>query len=191
MSPDAAKPSLPEHIDQNVETIVALQKREWEHISPWQRRVERVGRFIARPGYIVGLLLLTAAWIALNLALPLLGRPTYDPFPFPLLDGVLTLCALLTSTVVLIAQGRQSKLEQQHTHLNLQVTLLTEQKVSKLIRLLEELRHDLPMVRDRHDAQASLLQEAADTEQVLSAIEEGGLTRENPDPPAPGQTHRR
>jgi uncharacterized membrane protein len=185
MSPDTAKPPLPEHIDQNVESMVALKKREWEHISPWQRRVERVSRFVARPSYVVGLLLLTAAWIALNLIFPLIGRAGFDPFPFPLLDGVLTLCALLTSTVVLIAQGSQSKLEQQHTHLDLQVTLLTEQKVSKLIRLLEELRHDLPMVRDRHDPQASALQEATDTEQVLSAIEQGGLTRENPDPASP------
>ena len=112
MSPAAAKPPLSEQIDQNVESMIALQQRDWEHVSPWQRRVERVGRFVARPSYVVGLLLLTAAWIVLNLVFPMVGRAAFDPFPFPLLDGVLTLCALLTSTVVLIAQGRQSKLEQ-------------------------------------------------------------------------------
>jgi uncharacterized membrane protein len=177
---EAERQPLPDHIDQNIDSVVGIQKREWEHMSLWQRRVERIGRFAARPSYIVGLLLLTGAWIVLNVGLPLVGRASFDPFPFPLLDGVLTLCALLTSTVVLIAQGRQAKLEQQHTHLDLQVTLLTEQKVSKLIRLLEELRHDLPNVRDRHDPQASVLQEAADTQQVLTAIEQGGLTSANP-----------
>jgi uncharacterized membrane protein len=180
MTADTGRQPLPEHIDQNIDSVVAIQKRDWEHMTAWQKRVERIGRFVARPSYIVGLLLLTGAWIVLNIGLPLVGRGSFDPFPFPLLDGLLTLCALLTSTVVLIAQGRQAKLEQHHTHLDLQVTLLTEQKVSKLIRLLEELRHDLPMVRDRHDPQASVLQEAADTEQVLTAIEQGGLTSQNP-----------
>lgn len=86
---------------------------------------------------------------------------------------------MLTTTVVLIAQSRQARLVQQHTHLDLQVSLLTEQKVSTIIRLLEELRHDLPMVQDRHDAQATVLQEATDTAQVISAIKEGGLTGES------------
>ena len=60
--------------------------------------------------------------------------------------------------------------------------MLTEQKVTKLIHLMEELRRDLPMVRDRHDAQAMVMQERADTAQVLTAIEEGGLTTEEQAP---------
>jgi len=55
---------------------------------------------------------------------------------FALLDGILSLVALITTTIVLIAQNRQAKLEQQHTHLALQVNLLTEQKVTKLIDLI-------------------------------------------------------
>jgi len=157
---------------------VAIAKRDWEQLSPWQRRVEHIGRFVSRPAYFVGLLLFAAAWVLVNLTGPLYGREPFDPFPFPLLDGVLTLCALLTTTVVLIAQSRQAKLVQQHTHLDLQVNLLTEQKVSTIIRLLEELRRDLPMVKNRHDPQATVLQEATDTAQVLSAIEQGGLTTE-------------
>ena len=57
-----------------------------------------------------------------------------------------------------------------------QVNLLTEQKVTKLIHLIEELRRDMPMVRDRHDPQSKALQERTDPLKVLSAIEERGLT---------------
>ena len=59
---------------------------------------------------------------------------------------------------------------------DLQVNLLTEQKVTKLIHLLEELRRDLPIVRDRHDPQATAMQEGADTDEVVSALREVGLT---------------
>jgi uncharacterized membrane protein len=170
--------TLSGHIDQNIESVVALQRREWESVGLSQRRVERLSRFIGRPVYLVALLGLVAGWIVYNLTAPSWGLKPFDAPPFALLDGILSLVALITTTIVLIAQNRQAKLEQQHTHLALQVNLLTEQKVTKLIHLIEELRRDLPMVKDRHDAQATAMQERADTAQVVSAIEEVGLTRD-------------
>jgi uncharacterized membrane protein len=112
-----------------------------------------------------------------------MGWMPFDPPPFSILQGLLTLVALITTTIVLIAQNRQTKLEQQHAHLDLQVNLLTEQKVTKLIHLMEELRRDLPMVRDRHDPQAAAMQRPADTAEVLSAIKEGGLRHDLADEP--------
>jgi len=169
--------SLSGHIDQNIESIVAMQRREWESVSLSQRRVERLSRFIGRPVYLVALLIAVAAWVVYNSTAPAWGLRSFDALPFGMLNGILSLIALITTTIVLIAQNRLAKLEQQHTHLALQVNLLTEQKVTKLIHLIEELRRDLPMVKDRHDAQAAALQERADTAQVASAIEEVGLTR--------------
>ena len=86
----------------------------------------------------------------------------------------MTLISLVTTTIVLIAQNRQSKLEQQHTHLILQVALLTEQKATKLIN--EELRRDMPMVKNQHDPHAHALLESADSARVLAALEEVGAT---------------
>jgi uncharacterized membrane protein len=172
----AESTSLSDHIDQNIESVVALQRREWEMTSLSQRRVERVGRFMGRPVYLVGLLAFAAIWVAANLGLLWSHGTPWDPVPFEMLDSLLTFVSLVTTTIVLVAQNRQSRLEQQHTHLGLQVNLLTEQKVTKLIHLIEELRKDLPMVKDRHDPQAAAMQERADAEQVISAIEEVGLT---------------
>ena len=175
-TPVAGTETLSDHIDQNIESVVALQRREWEQTATSQRRVERISRLIGRPVFLVALLVFVALWIGVNSVLVSLGSKPFDPPPFQWLEGGLTLVALLITTIVLIAQNRQTKLEQQHTHLGLQVNLLTEQKVTKLIHLIEELRHDLPMVRNRHDPQAAALQESPNTSEVLSAIEEGGLT---------------
>jgi hypothetical protein len=38
------------------------------------------------------------------------------------------------------------------------------------------------MVKDRHDPQSAVLQETADTAQVLSALEDGGLTPDSEEP---------
>lgn len=165
-------PTLSEHIDQNIESVIALEKKAWETVGGAQRRVERIGRFLGRPAYLVVLLTLIGSWVIVNLSAGMRAR--WDPPPFELLDGVMTLISLVTTTIVLISQNRQAKLEQQHTHLGIQVALLTEQKVTKLIVLLEELRRDLPMVKDRDDPHAVALQESADTAQVVAALEDSG-----------------
>ena len=177
-----ADTSLAEHISQNVESILAIHKRESETVTPSQRRLERASSFVGRPLYLLGLLGFVALWVAFNWGAPLLHLTPFDPPPFQWLDGLLAFVALLTTTVVLIAQNRQTKLEQQRAHLDLQVNLLTEQKVTKLIHLLEELRRDLPMVRDRHDPQAAAMQEGADADQMVSALQEVGLTSDAKSP---------
>jgi len=49
---------------------------------------------------------------------------------------------------------------------------LTEQKAAKLIDLLEELRRDLPNVRNRHDPEAAALQQSMNPDLVLAALDE-------------------
>ncbi len=181
--------SLSEHIDQNIESMVEVQRKERSSTGPSQLLVGKLGLLIARPAYLFGLVLFVIGWIAANLLRPW-GVAPFDPAPFEILDGLLTFCALVTTTIVLIAQNRQAKLEQQHRHLDLQVGLLTEQKVTKLIHLVEELRRDLPMVKDREDRQAAVLQESADAAAVISAIEEVGLTSDtSPQKKTPSSAH--
>jgi uncharacterized membrane protein len=175
---EPAPTTLSDHITDNVEGVVALQRRESDALSPAQRRLEWLGQFVGRPSYFVGVLLAATLWVIFNLAAVDFGLKPFDEPPFAWLDLLVTFVALMTTTVVLIGQNRQTKLEQRRAHLDLQVNLLTEQKVSKLIHLLEELRRDLPNVKDRHDAQAHALQERADTEKVLSAIDNVGLADE-------------
>ena len=101
--------------------------------------------------------------------------PQLLPFGLPQFDlqemGV-DIAALLIATGVLVQQTRQNKLAEQRSHLNLQINLLTEQKIAKLIELIEELRADLPTIRDRHDWEAQIMQQATDPQIVLNILQE-------------------
>ena len=88
---------------------------------------------------------------------------------------------MLTATAVLAKQNRLAKLAEQRAHLDLKVTLLTEQKAAKLIDLLEELRRDLPNVRNRHDPEAAVLQQSMNPDLVLAALDERAEPEEPPD----------
>ncbi len=156
-----------EHVSENIETLLEFHRRKESEVGASQRMLERVGRLLGRPAFLAITLAFVALWIAAQLA----GWLEFDPPPFFWLQGVVSLSALLMATVILIKQNRQSNIEDLHSQLDLQVNLLTEKKVSKLIDLIEQLRRDLPMVPDRRDAEAEALQKPADAHAVMTAIE--------------------
>jgi uncharacterized membrane protein len=161
-----------EQINQNIEAVKKFYVREEQEISPSQRFLERISDFAGRPLFLGIILGFVALWVFVNVELKHFGFGAFDPPPFFWLQGILGLGALLTATVVLSKQNRAGKLAERREHLDLKVTLLTEQKAAKLINLLEELRRDLPNVRDRHDPEAQALQKAMNPDRVLAALDE-------------------
>jgi uncharacterized membrane protein len=159
-------------ISQNIETILEFYSRDEQKLSAPQRAIETISDSVGRPLYLGFIVILVALWILANVITHTAGFAEFDPAPFFWLQGLVSLGALLTTTVLLIKQNRLAKLEERRAHLELQVNLLTEQKTTKLINLMEELRRDLPMVRNRHDPEAAALQQPTDAGQVLAELDE-------------------
>lgn len=175
-----------ENLNDNVETLASLRARADQGVSHHQRRIERFTRRIGQPRSFYLVLLFAAAWSAFNLLPPRLGVRPFDPPPFEWLQGLIGLCALLMTTVILITQNRQTRQAEQRGQLELQVNLLAEQKIAKLIGLLEELRRDIPIVRDRVDKEADAMTEPVDPHAVISALED--KLGSDSDTPAPLET---
>ncbi|MBR8839412.1 MAG: DUF1003 domain-containing protein [Stigonema ocellatum SAG 48.90 = DSM 106950] len=163
---------LPEHISQNIDSIIALRKRHEQDVSRHQRFVETVTAFFGRPAFLYSILLGIILWVTPNALPRRFGLPRFDPPPFPWLGFSLTVGSLLVTTGVLITQNRQEQMAEQRAQLNLQLSLLSEQKIAKLIDLVEELRRDLPDVKNRHDPEAETMKQAADPHAVMVALEE-------------------
>jgi uncharacterized membrane protein len=139
---------LPDPVAQNIETIAALHAQQTRQISIQQRIVEQVAEFFGRPIFLYCALIGITIWIlggAINRAgiLPI-QLPT-----FQWLEHGLDTASFLISTGVLIRQTRQESFAEQRTQLMLQLNLVSEQKIAKIISLLQELRADLPDVSDR------------------------------------------
>ncbi|MCK9381468.1 MAG: DUF1003 domain-containing protein [Sulfuritalea sp.] len=169
---DAPVESERDQISQNIEAVLDFYTREEKKMTRSQRMMERISRFVGQPAFLGIILIFVMLWILANVALRHYGRVEFDPEPYAWLQGIVGLSALLTTTVVLGKQNRLAKLEEQRAHLDLKVNLLTEQKAAKLIDLMEELRRDLPNVRDRHDSEAAALQQSMNPELVLAALDE-------------------
>jgi uncharacterized membrane protein len=169
---DAALSFERDQISQNIEAVLDFYTREDQKISRSQRIVERISLFAGRPLFLGLILLMVASWMLANVILRQLGLYEFDPAPFFWLQGSVGLGALLTATVVLTKQNRLERLAERRAHLDLKVTLLTEQKTAKLIDLLEELRRDLPNVKHRHDPEAAALKQSMNPDAVLAALDE-------------------
>jgi uncharacterized membrane protein len=154
----------------NIDAVAQIYAREERSLSVPRSVIERASEFVGRPVYLACIVGFVAAWVLFNLLAKRFGWMSFDPPPFFWLQGIVGLFGLVVGTAVLIRQNRLARLAEQHAHLDLQVNLLTEQKTSKIIQLLEELRRDLPSVANRHDAEVDEMQKPADPHVVLHAI---------------------
>ena len=165
-------------VTEHAETIAAIRARADQQVTRSQREVERLTANIGRPATIGLLAALICAWIAWNTYLGAAHERVLDPPPFFWLQGAVGLYAALVSTFVLATQNREKRHGEQRAYLELQINLLAEQKTAKIIELLEELRRDMPTVRDRVDHEANAMQMPVDTAVVMNALEE---TMDHPD----------
>jgi uncharacterized membrane protein len=161
---------LTDILDQDIETIVALRLNAERKVSRHQRIMERATGVLGQPMAVYFILLFIALWILVNLFHSVLGLMLFDIPPFPWLQDIGSLSALVMTVVVLTTQNRQGKLSEQRRHLDLQITLLTERKVSKVIEQLEDLRRDLPSVKNRIDPEAEVMKEPVDPHMALTAL---------------------
>jgi uncharacterized membrane protein len=162
---------LPSSVSENIDTITEFYQRHEERMSLPQRIIEKMSVILGSPGYVAASVVFMVGWIVANVVALDLGYEEVDEPPFFWLQGIIAVNAFIISTTVLIRQNRMSKLAQHHARLDLQVNLLTEEKCSKIIEMLETLRRDLPGMPAGVDAEATEMAEPADAKAVLSVIE--------------------
>jgi uncharacterized membrane protein len=179
----SSRRAVPDHVTENIESIAQLQKAFGARITTHERAVDGATRGIGRPVTIYVLVASVGLWVAYNAASVAHGWPVFDHPPFFWLQGTITIYAAIVTTAVLSSQNRQNRENEQRAHLELQMSLLAEQKGAKIIGLLEELRRDLPNVRNRPDPEAEAMQKRPEPRDVLLALESNMGTIADADEP--------
>ncbi|MCY0386155.1 DUF1003 domain-containing protein [Robbsia sp. Bb-Pol-6] len=167
-------------IEANLDKIDLFAQRQDRKISVEQRIIERICLIFGTPRFFILFLAACVLWIAADYVDFGISGGFFDAPPFSELQGVVSFMGVLITIAVLIRQNRLARVEGHRAHLELQVNLLAEQKTTKIIQLLEELRRDMPDVRNRSDEHAETLQEIVNPDAVLQAIE---ARRENGEAP--------
>jgi uncharacterized membrane protein len=149
----------------NIDTVVRLEAEQEKHIPHTNRFSEAIARFAGTNIFIVTEMVGVALWIAINTG-ALRSVPVFDPYPFGLLAVVLGLEAVLLTAFVLIRQNRMSEKADRRSHLDLQINLLAEKEVTKVIQLLQRMSRQMGMEEQVTDLETRELSKDTEVEDV-------------------------
>ncbi len=170
MADDFSEGEFPDHVGEAVRSVSQLHSEHHGKATPSQRAVNHVATTMGRPWFIALVGFVALAWMIANLAAARLGIQAIDPPPFAWLEVAATLFSLFLVVLLLVAQKHEDELNAHRDTLTLELAILSEHKIAKVIQLLEELRRDSPQVHDRDDPQARQMSQPADAGSVLAAV---------------------
>ena len=162
------KEELAPHVEQTVQAVEKLHLEHHKAASFVDRVLDGIRAVISRPAFLGLVLGGTLAWMFVNVMLPI--HRQLDPPPFVYLSLALALAAFCIAVLILSTQWRADRLAEHREKLILQLAFVSEQKSAKLIALVEELRRDLPHVRDRVDPEAQQMTETVNVSAVSQAL---------------------
>jgi uncharacterized membrane protein len=139
--------NLPDHTEETIRSIAQLRAEHHEKATRLERALDQMTALISRPWFIGVITVIVIGWIGLNLGSATLGLRPIDPPPFSWLEGAVSLGSLYMVVMILATQRREDQLAQHREMLILEVTLLSEQKIAKVIQLLEDRRAARPTSR--------------------------------------------
>lgn len=151
---------------QELDVISANVNEDFQQqITFGQRVADRVASFGGSWFFIFAFFGVVLTWISINLALSAFG--TFDPYPFILLNLVLSCVAALQAPVIMMSQNRQEAKDRLRSEHDYRVNLKAELEIRHLHSKL-----DLLMTRqwqrllEIQELQTEFLQQIADGEQV-------------------------
>jgi uncharacterized membrane protein len=156
----------------NLELLSRFKDREDAQISGVQLLIERISAFFGSPAYFAFAIAFIAIWVLLNGWAAHAGLRALDPPPFFWLQGLVSSNALLLTVAVLIRQNRMAQSAEHRAHLDLQINLLSEQKVTKILQIVDELQRELTELRGHPDSDVAELTKPADAHALMHAIKQ-------------------
>ena len=160
--------SMAKVIEKNI-AAVDEYRRESEHSKSAQ---DHVADLITRWSGSMWFIYAHVAWFGFSIALNVnwLGVHPFDPFPFGLLTTIVSLEAIFLSTFVLVSQNRQAELADRRAELDLQINLLAEYEMTRVLTLVDAIAKKLD-VTDCNDGELAELEEDVKPDELLDRLD--------------------
>ena len=154
-------------VERNIQALLERRQTEEGQRSRQQRVADAITRFTGSLLFVYIHLAFFGAWIVANL--PGVPLPKIDP-SYVILAMWASVEAIFLSTFVLISQNRMAARAEQRADLSLQISLLAEHEVTRLITLVKAMAEQQGVNAARHEELPELERDVA-PEKVLDAME--------------------
>src|SRR5262245_38775699 len=98
-----------------------IARPQEEKLTVGQRLADKVARFGGSWKFIIWFMVVLCGWIVINLLLT--GRQRFDPYPFILLNLLLSCLAAIQAPVIMMSQNRQEEKDRQRNESDYLVNL--------------------------------------------------------------------
>jgi uncharacterized membrane protein len=169
----AAEETLNSSLRRNIEVLRERREQEEASAGPEERLARAITRFSGSMRFVYVHLALYGGWIVANLGLVPGLRP-WDP-TFVVLAMIASVEAIFLSTFILITQNRMAAAADRRAELDLQVSLLAEAEITKLVQLVSEIAARMEVPAAQHE-EIEEMKQLVQPEAVLDAIEEAALS---------------
>ena len=115
------------------------ETEEVQQLTFGQRVADKIADFGGSWTFIISFCVFLALWIVINAGV-LLARP-FDPYPFILLNLMLSFLASLQAPVIMMSQNRQEARDRQHAEGDYKVNLKAELEIRHLHEKMDYLLH--------------------------------------------------
>lgn len=131
--------NLPENNKLSRRTVIISHKSKAKMQRTWvQKGADVLTSSFGTITFLVLNAIVFALWIFFNAGV-VEGITPFDPFPFSFLTMAVSLEAILLSIIVLISQNRAAKSDQLRQELDLQLDLISEQEITKIMEMLAKI----------------------------------------------------
>jgi uncharacterized membrane protein len=155
-------------VERNIQALLEHRKDEEANRSRQERIADAVTRFTGSMTFVYIHLVLFGLWVIINLGwFP--GISPFDP-TFVVLAMVASVEAIFLATFVLITQNRMAALADKRADLDLQISLLAEHEVTRLITLVQAMAERMGLDVAQDPELAELAQDVA-PEKVMEKME--------------------
>jgi uncharacterized membrane protein len=121
---------MPVSAQENINTILSLEEQSSKERALADRISDSIASFVGSIAFVAIHVIWFGIWVGVNM-----GLWKFDPYPFALLCMLVSLEGVLLSTFVLIKQNRMSQRADRRSHLDLQINLLAEKEITKMLQL--------------------------------------------------------
>lgn len=161
-------PHVAEAIERNVRALVEIRRQLDARKTAQDRIADAITKFVGNLLFVYFHVLWFAVWIFWNTGW--LGLPPFDEFPFGLLTMVVSLEAIFLSTFVLVSQNRLTEISDKRADLDLQINLLAEYEITKILRITDAIADHLGLTAGK-DPELEQLKKEVSPEKVLQEME--------------------
>jgi uncharacterized membrane protein len=155
-------------LERNIRALQVRRQREEKEATLEERLADAITRFTGSMRFVYLHLVVFGFWIVANLGwVP--GVPAWDP-SFIVLAMIASVEAIFLSTFVLISQNRMAAAADKRADLDLQISLLAEHEVTRLVTLVSGIA-DRMGVRTEADSDLDEITQDVAPEAVLDELE--------------------